>query len=60
MEKKGHEIWHLTLTLPIIDGQDGYEYKFIVNENDWQVSRELPIKRDHSGNENNYIEVPRE
>lgn len=60
LEKSGGDLWKKTLTLPIIDGHDRYEYKFIVNENDWQVSRDLPITRDKSGNENNYFVVPRE
>jgi len=60
LKKVSGDTWKETLTLPIIDGQDQYEYKFILNDKDWLVSRESPITRDKSGNENNYLVVPRE
>ena len=59
LKKSGQDYWSLKLTLPIIDGEDRYVFKFVVDDNNWLVSNDHKKARDSSGNENNYIEVPR-
>jgi len=33
--KDGGNKWSIKMNLPIIDGQDKYHFKFVVNERDW-------------------------
>jgi hypothetical protein len=34
-------------------------FKFVIDENNWQVNHGLPKTKDSSGNENNYVDVPK-
>ncbi len=49
----------MTLNLPIEDnGFDKYEFKFVVNDNNWQINSNLPQVKDKNGNVNNYVSLP--
>jgi hypothetical protein len=48
------------VTLPIIDGQDKYQFKFVVDGSRWEINPELPQSNDGKGNINNELTVPRE
>lgn len=42
MRKEGRNKWTHKATLPIIQGQSKYEFKFVVNGKDWQINPDLP------------------
>ena len=55
LKKSGQDYWSLKLTLPIIDGEDRYVFKFVVDDNNWLVSNDHKKARDSSGNENTAV-----
>lgn len=58
MKRNGND-WTLKLTIPFIDGVSRFEYKFVVNDTNWQINVNMPQVRDSNGNVNNYLDVPR-
>ena len=51
--------WKATATLPIDFSKHSYQYKFVVNDNDWVVNQALPTAADPHGNVNNSLAIPR-
>jgi hypothetical protein len=56
LQRKGNK-WVRSITLPL-GGKAQYQYKFVVNGNDWLTNDSMPITDDGRGNRNNVINVP--
>jgi len=46
--------WYVTLHLKI--GEE-YLYKYIINDNNWVVNEEEPVRMDDQGNKNNFCGI---
>jgi len=57
LERKGNA-WSLKKILPIIQEQDMFTFKFVVDGTKWELSPKLPTVQDSSGNKNHFIEIP--
>ena len=44
----------------MINCDQEFPYKFVLNEGNWSVNQQLPQARDQNGNSNNILKVPRQ
>ena len=55
----GSNRWSVKVTLPIIEGQEKYQYKFVVNGSNWEINQDMPKSGDGRGNVNNEVMIPK-
>jgi hypothetical protein len=55
---KDGKIWSKTYNLPLNSGKREFQYKFVLDGNNWIVNNSQPTAKDASGNVNNVLLVP--